>query len=91
MKSPIAVGAALIQFVLGGMLLQPALSMPFDKDALFLLFLPGLLFAASGVTLIVKAPRPGEYGKAWLCIFAFVVPYIVTLPMVPIMFHVIAR
>ncbi|WP_424940829.1 hypothetical protein [Aliiroseovarius sp. S253] len=91
MKSPIAVGAALVQFVLGGMLLQPALSLPSNQDVLFLLYLPGLLFAASGVTLIAKAPRPGEDGKAWLCIFAFAVPYIVTLPMLPIMFHVFAR
>ncbi|MCK0142676.1 hypothetical protein [Aliiroseovarius sp. F20344] len=91
MKSAIAVGAGLIHFVLAGMLLQPSFNLPFDQDVLILLYLPGLLFAASGVTLIAKAPRPGEDGKAWLCIFAFVVPYIVTLPMVPIMFHVFAQ
>lgn len=91
MKSAITVGAGLLQFVIAGMLLQPALSMAFDQDVLILLYLPGLLFAASGVTLLVKAPRPGEDGKAWLCIFAFVVPYILTLPMVPIMFSAFAQ
>ncbi|UWQ14846.1 hypothetical protein K3556_02825 [Aliiroseovarius sp. M344] len=91
MKSPIAVGAALVHLVLGGMLILPALEMVIEQDAVILLILPGTIFVASGVFLIVMAPRPGEDARAWLCVLAFIIPYVLFLPMIPIVFQVFAR
>ncbi|MBY6200136.1 hypothetical protein KUV65_02085 [Maritalea mobilis] len=92
MKSPIAVGAALLQWLISAMLLLPALDPALAARVDIVMFLaPGLLFLGSGLYLFVRAPRPGEDPRTWQMILAFFPPYLILVITLPFILTAIAR